>query len=529
MPKILGIAMTTIAEHSTAAQPATLASGFLQRNLLIYYGTGISISLVAVAAFHFFPWPAAAEGTTLPLLQKQVQAVLIALPILFVVAALLTLLHRGSERTLLLWDALASSLVILALSFVLLALQPGKSLIYPYLFLLLLHAALVPRQVWVQAFLSAMAVLGFLAERAASVAFLSENQQVYLGIGDGGYWRTLAISTLFLGISSGLLIYIVLSLEKGRRALCENPRFGNYVIESFLGTGGMGKVYRARHVSMLRPTALKIMEPKNEDLSIAILRFEREVKLSATLCHPNTITIYDFGRCDDFTYYYAMELLTGMDLQRMVERFGPLTASRSIHILKQICGSLSEAHRKGIVHRDIKPSNIFLCVSGGVFDFVKVLDFGLAKEIEQKSKGLTSTDAFLGTPTYVAPEMILDRDKVDGRTDIYMLGCVAYWMLTGHPPFEGRTNAQIMVEHVNDLPKWPSDRADQEIPPELERIVMKCLEKEMSQRYRDTDELCAALERLELELPWVQSQARDWWNRHLPVNDPGLREAPPAA
>ena len=522
--------MTTIVEQSAASQPTTLTSGSLQRNLLIYYSAGISISLVAAAAFHFFPWPAAAEGTTLPILQRQVQAVLLALPALFVIAALLTVLHPGGgERVLLLWEALATSLAILALSFVLLALQPGKSLIYPYLFLLLLHAALVPRQIWVQAWLSVVTMLGFLAARAAAAALLSENQQVYLGIGDGGYWRTLAINTLFLGISSGLLIYIVRSLEKGRKALCDTPRFGNYVIESFLGTGGMGKVYQARHISMLRPTALKIMEPKNEDLSIAILRFEREVKLSATLCHPNTITIYDFGRCDDFTYYYAMELLTGMDLQRMIERFGPLTASRSIHILKQICGSLSEAHRKGIVHRDIKPSNIFICVSGGVFDFVKVLDFGLAKEVEQKSTGLTSTDAFLGTPTYVAPEMILDRDKVDGRTDIYMLGCVAYWMLTGHPPFEGRTNAQIMVEHVNELPKWPSDRADQEIPPELERIVMKCLEKEMSQRYLDTDELSAALEALERGLPWNQGQARDWWNRHLPVNEPGLRETPPAA
>jgi len=253
------------------------------------------------------------------------------------------------------------------------------------------------------------------------------------------------------------------------------------------------------------------------------------VKLSATLCHPNTITIYDFGRCDDYTYYYAMELLVGMDLQRMIERFGPLPASRAINILKQICGSLSEAHRKGIVHRDIKPSNIFLCVVGGVFDFVKVLDFGLAKEIESSPRNLTSSNAFLGTPTYVAPEMILDREKVDGRTDIYMLGCVAYWMLTGHPPFEGRTDAQVLVEHVNDLPKWPSDRANQEIPPGLERIVMQCLEKEMAERFQDTDELCSALEAIEREMPWLQGQARDWWNRNLPVGDSDLREAHTAA
>ncbi|HKY64573.1 MAG TPA: serine/threonine-protein kinase [bacterium] len=521
--------MLQIPERASDASPTTLTSGSLQRNLLIYYAVGASIFLIAVAALRLSPLPEAAQGTTFPSMDKYVQGTFIALPVFFIAAALLTLLHIGHNRVLLIWDALFSSLVLLALSFVLLALQPGRTLIYPFLFLLLLHAALVPRQIWVQACLSVVAICAFLAGRVASLAFLSENQQAYLGVGDGGYWRNLALGALFLGVSAGLLLYIVRSLERGRRALCEERRFGNYIIEDYLGTGGMGKVYRARHISMLRPTALKIMEPKNEDLTRAILRFEREVKLSATLCHPNTITIYDFGRCDDLTYYYAMELLSGLDLQRMIERFGPLTASRSVHILKQVCGSLSEAHRKGIVHRDIKPSNIFLSVSGGVFDFVKVLDFGLAKEIAQDPKGLTSTDAFLGTPSYVAPEMILDREKVDGRTDIYMLGCVAYWMLTGHPPFEGRSNAQVLVEHVNDLPKWPSDRAEQEIPADLERIVMRCLEKEMAERYRDTEELCLALETIEPQIPWNQGQARDWWNRHLPLGDSDLRQAPPAA
>lgn len=520
--------MSISSQHPASVVP-TLTSGSLPRHLLIYYGTGVMIFILAVAASSFLPPSSSAAGEPFPGLNGYVRAIFLAPPALFILGALITALHRGGDRALLVWDALFSSLVFFALSFLLMAILPAKSIVYPYLFLLLLHAALVPRQIWVQALLSAVAVLAFLLARLAALAMMSENQQVYLGIGDGSYWRDLAINAIFLSLSSALLIHIVRSLEKGRRTLCEDRRYGNYVIENFIGTGGMGKVYRARHVSMLRPTALKIMEPKNQDLAQAIQRFEREVKLSATLCHPNTITIYDYGRCDDLTYYYAMELLAGLDLQRMIERFGPFPASRAVHILKQICGSLSEAHQKGIVHRDIKPSNVFLSVTGGVFDFVKVLDFGLAKEIEETQKGLTSTNAFLGTPSYVAPEMILDRDKVDGRTDLYMLGCVAYWMLTGHPPFEGRTDAQVLVDHVHELPRWPSENSTQDIPPELERIVMRCLEKEMSERFQDTIELCNALDAIERQIPWTQGQARDWWNRNLPVGDPDLRQAHSAA
>lgn len=520
--------MSIPSEQSTVVEP-TLSSGSLPRHLLVYYGTGVMIFVVAAATFNFLPPPSAAASTTYPSLYGYIRAIFFAPPALFVLGALLTLLHRGGERFLLVWDAIFSSLALLALSFLLMALLPNKSIVYPYLFLLLLHAALVPRQIWVQALLSAVAVFGFLAERLAAIALLSENQRVYLGIASGAYWRDLAIGSIFLAVNGALLVYIVRSLERGRRTLCEDRRFGNYIIENFIGTGGMGKVYRARHVSMLRPTALKIMEPKNRDLSEAIQRFEREVKLSSTLCHPNTITIYDYGRCDDLTYYYAMEFLVGLDLQRMIERFGPLPASRTVHILKQICGSLSEAHHKGIVHRDIKPSNIFLSVTGGVFDFVKVLDFGLAKEIGENRKGLTSANAFLGTPSYVAPEMILDREKVDGRTDIYMLGCVAYWMLTGHPPFESPSDAKLLVDHVHELPKWPSDQAKQEIPVELERIVMRCLEKEMAERFQDTAELCSALDAIDRQIHWTASQARDWWNRNLPVGDPDLRQAHSAA
>jgi hypothetical protein len=512
-----------------ANSPATLTSGYLQQRLLIYYGAATVAILAAIALFYLLPIPAAAQGTTLPAMSKHVYATFFALPVFFVFGVLITVLHRGRDQTLLLIDFILSSLTLLALSLVLLALSPAKILIFPYLFLLLLHAALVPHQVWVQAGLSAVAVASYIGMKFAAVAFFSDNMRAYLGVGDDGFWRSTVLSILFLAINAFLLVYIVRKLEAVRRSVCEDRRFGNYVIENFIGTGGMGKVYRARHVSMLRPTALKIMQPKNEDISRAIQRFEREVKLSSTLCHPNTITIYDFGRCDDFTYYYAMEFLVGMDLQRLVEKFGPMPAPRIVHLLKQACGSLSEAHQRGIVHRDIKPSNIFLCVTGGVFDFVKVLDFGLAKEMETASESLTSTNAFLGTPSYVAPEMILDRDKVDGRTDIYMLGCVAYWLLTGHPPFEGGTDAQTLVEHVNNLPKWPSDQTRQDIPPEFERIVMRCLEKEMDRRYQSSAELCAALDELDREKPWLQNQAREWWNRNLPLGDPILTPSHSAA
>ncbi|HEX5033074.1 MAG TPA: serine/threonine-protein kinase, partial [bacterium] len=209
-------------------------------------------------------------------------------------------------------------------------------------------------------------------------------------------------------------------------------------------------------------------------------------------------------------------LLDGMDLQRLVERFGPLPAARAVPILLQACAALSEAHGKGIIHRDIKPSNIFLCLHGGIADFVKVLDFGLAKELRNKdTTELTQTGELLGTPRYIAPESVGDKETVDARTDIYMLGSVAYWMLSGKAPFEDASGVDVIVKHLTEAPRPPSQVTELPIPPELEKIVMRCLEKRKEDRFQNVDELSRALQDLALEETWDQEKAREWWNLHF--------------
>ena len=220
-------------------------------------------------------------------------------------------------------------------------------------------------------------------------------------------------------------------------------------------------------------------------------RFEREVRLSSTLTHPNTITIYDFGRTQDNEFYYAMEYLEGLDLQELVEQYGPVPAPRTAFILAQVASSLAEAHSRDIVHRDIKPSNIFLTRRGGLYDFVKVLDFGLAKEMDADATSavLTQSGVIFGTPLYISPETVYGQDEVDGRADIYNLGGVAYWMLTGQPPFSSSRSVEVLIDHVKTIPKRPSEISELDIPPELDEIVMKCLEKKPEDRFRTAEEL----------------------------------------
>jgi serine/threonine protein kinase len=260
------------------------------------------------------------------------------------------------------------------------------------------------------------------------------------------------------------------------------------------------------------------MQLKHEDLETTLTRFEREVKLCSSLTHPNTVTIFDYGRCPDNTVYYAMELLEGMDLQRMVEKFGPLPAGRAIYILTQICGALAEAHALNIIHRDIKPSNLFLTQRGGLYDFVKVLDFGLAKEIScNPASGLTEKDVFLGTPRYIAPECVYHKERIDPRTDIYMLGSVAFWILTGHSPFEASTDIGLIVDHVNKQAKKPSSIVGLRISGALDDVILKCLEKDQENRYQNVGELVEALHQVPLEEPWTQEKARAWWESHYPI------------
>src|SRR5215471_5638755 len=297
-----------------------------------------------------------------------------------------------------------------------------------------------------------------------------------------------------------------------RTAVREARKLGQYVLERKIGEGGMGEVYRAWHAMMRRPTALKLMR---SDLAgpKALARFEREVQLTARLTHPNTITIFDYGRTDDGVFYYAMELLDGSTLQRIVEVDGPQAEGRVVQLLKLACGALAEAHGIGLIHRDIKPANIMLCKQGGEYDVVKLLDFGLVKELAvEADAGLSVAGTLTGTPLYLAPEAIVAPESVDARVDIYALGAVAYYMLAGSEVFRGKTIVEVCGAHLHQEPEPLASRGVS-ISPELEAIIRACLEKKPDRRPQTALELRRRLDACALE-PWDSDKARQWWLRH---------------
>jgi serine/threonine-protein kinase len=297
-----------------------------------------------------------------------------------------------------------------------------------------------------------------------------------------------------------------------RAEVREARRLGQYVLEKKIGEGGMGEVYRASHGMMRRPSALKLMRGDGAGAG-SLLRFEREVQLTARLTHPNTITIFDYGRTHDGVFYYAMELLDGATLQRIVSVDGPQPAGRVMRILTMACGALSEAHAIGLIHRDIKPANIMLCMQGGERDVVKLLDFGLVKELEVTGdEKLTGTSTLTGTPQYMAPEAILDPDSVDARTDIYALGTVAYFLLAGSDVFKGNSIVEICSNHVHQTPD-PFSKRGVVVPPDLEAVVLACLEKKPDRRPVSASELRARLEACDVE-PWDSANAQAWWRDH---------------
>ncbi|MGD8397185.1 MAG: serine/threonine-protein kinase, partial [Candidatus Eiseniibacteriota bacterium] len=278
--------------------------------------------------------------------------------------------------------------------------------------------------------------------------------------------------------------------------LSEAQRMGSYELESRLGTGGMGEVWRAHHQLLARPAAVKLIRP--ETLSsrpshqrVTIARFEREAQATAALRSPHTIQLYDFGITDGGTFYYVMELLDGLDLDALVSRFGPMPQSRVVHLLLQVCDSLGEAHDAGLIHRDLKPANIYVCRYGRRVDHVKVLDFGLVKfdgADDDRDPGLSGEDRLSGTPAFMAPEQVTGG-HVDARTDIYQLGCVAYWLLTGSCVFRADTALSTMVMHVEATPSAPSGAAEQPVSAALDRVVLACLEKDPARRPPSVDRL----------------------------------------
>jgi len=275
----------------------------------------------------------------------------------------------------------------------------------------------------------------------------------------------------------------------------------------------MGEVYRATHRMLARPAAIKLIRPEVPDAQLATVRFRREAEAAARLRSPHTVALYDFGVTQEGRLYLVMELLEGITLDMLVRQYGPLPPSRVIHVLRQVCDSLDEAHAEGLVHRDIKPANIHLSRIGREHDFVKVLDFGLVKSVagapldesHASAVGLTP-----GTPAYMSPEMV-NGAEVDGRADLYSLGCVAYYLLTGKLVFEAETAIQTILQHVQQPPVPPSRRTDVAIPPRLEALVLACLAKRPSDRPASAADLRRALDEIDVE-PWTEDRAERWWS-----------------
>lgn len=296
------------------------------------------------------------------------------------------------------------------------------------------------------------------------------------------------------------------------RAAVAARQLGAYTLRQRLGAGGMGEVYLAEHHLLKRPSAIKLIKPSQSTDPNALARFESEVRSTAQLTHPNTVEIYDYGHTEDGTFYYVMEFLPGLNLQELVERYGPLPPERVVHLLRQVCSALGEAHERGLVHRDIKPGNIFAAQRGGIYDFAKLLDFGLVKNTVPSSEmmKLTMEGTVLGSPLYAAPEIVMGDGNPDPRSDIYSLGATAYFLLTGRPVFQGQQPLRVMFAHANEAPSLLSKHAPN-IPADLEAVVMRCLEKDPGARYQSVAALDRALAACKSVGTWTAEQARQWW------------------
>jgi serine/threonine-protein kinase len=289
---------------------------------------------------------------------------------------------------------------------------------------------------------------------------------------------------------------------------------GQYQLEEKIGEGGMGVVYRASHAMLRRPTAVKLL-PRDRAGEQTIARFEKEVQLTSRLAHPNTIAIYDYGRTPEGVFYYAMEYVEGVDLEDLVRRAGPMPPSRVVHVLAQVCDALDEAHAVGLIHRDIKPANILLCERVRAADVAKVVDFGLVKQVDAgPSPSLSGATSIVGTPLYLSPEAIVSPDTIDARTDIYAVGCVAHYLLTGRTPFEGSTALEVFAKHINTQPERPSRLIEEvAVPGDLDDLVLACLSKNRDDRPASAALLADALRRCAAPR-WTEQEARAWWSEH---------------
>ncbi len=453
--------------------------------------TGIAIEAAAVAfAVALYAWVRLSQQAA----QAKVDA---GLWLMLVNAAAIALLETwATDPTRLMLGHLSWTAVVILLSAIIVPVPPRKMLIGS-----LVAASFSPFGVW----------LGHLR-----------------GVDTPSAFETLLMYMPTYSCALAAVIPAQMFQRMGRR-LREARDLGSYELEVLLGEGGMGEVWRARHRLLARPAAIKLVRPERigvgvtHDPRTAQRRFESEAQATATLTSPHTVRLFDFGITDDGRFYYVMELLDGRDMAALVDTFGPLPPERVLFLLRQVCHSLAEAHGCGLVHRDIKPANIFVCRLGRDADVVKVLDFGLVQYAERDpGQDLTKSLATLqqgiaGTPAFMAPEVIVGDRQVDHRADIYALGCVAYFLLTGQHVFPRASQMQVLIDHVSTAPSAPSAQAPVPVPPWLDTLVLACLEKQPEARPRDADEVLRRIDQHGGPGSWDTAQARQWWATHVPA------------
>jgi serine/threonine-protein kinase len=431
------------------------------------------------------------------------------------VMALLAWRCRGALRSsqeLAALDAGAMALIFGVMSFSMTQVTPASegaaSLVLGAVFVYMARAVLLPSSGRRTAWLGALVMLpaGLVATRLRVEAFAPAARLEDWLVQGWLVMRNLGV-TIFLAALTSRVIYGL------RRQVRENAQLGQYRLREKIGQGGMGAVYRATHALLRRDTAVKVLLPDRVG-GAGSTRFEREVKLTAQLTHQNTVAIFDYGRTPDGVFYYAMEYLDGGDLERLVEYGGPLPPARAVWILEQVCRALAEAHALGLIHRDIKPSNVILCERGGEGDVAKICDFGLVKDLNAGGDAtLTQNSALTGTPLYLAPESIRSPESVDARADLYSLGALAYFLLTGEPLFSGKTIVEVCAAHLHEAPRPPSSRRP-EVPAKLDAIVLRCLEKKPEARFADALELFAALRSSKVSESWDSRAREAWWSEH---------------